>query len=53
MGGPELVVVLAIAVPIIAVVWIARIMQRVQKSQEEMKHKLDIIERALQRERPR
>ena len=52
MGGPELVAVLAIAVPIIAVVWIGRIMQKVHKSQEEMKHKLDIIERAL-RERPR
>jgi hypothetical protein len=52
MGGPELVVVLAIAGPIIAVVWIGRIMHRVQKSQEEMKQKLEIIERALQRERP-
>lgn len=53
MGGPELVVVLAIAVPIVAVVWLGRIIQRVQKSQEEMKHKLDIIERTLQRERSR
>ena len=53
MGGPELVVVLAIAVPIVAVVWLGRVMKRVQKSQEEMKHQLDIIERALQRERSR
>ena len=51
MGGPELVVVLAIAGPIIAAVWIGRIMHRTQKAQEEMKHRLDIIERALQRER--
>ena len=48
-----MVVVLAIAASIIAVMWIGRIMQRVHKSQEEMKHTLDIIERALQRERPR
>ena len=53
VGGPELVVVLAIAVPIVAVVWLGRVMKRVQKSQEEMKHQLDIIERALQRERSR
>lgn len=52
MGGPELVVVLVIAVPIIAAAWVGRLVHRVHKSQEEMKHKLDIIERALQRERP-
>ena len=52
MGVPELVVVLAIAGPIIAAVWIGRMMHRVQTSQEEMKHKLDMIERALHQDRP-
>ena len=53
MGGPESFAVLAIAVPVIAVVWIARSMHRIQKAQEDMKHQLDIIERSLPRERPR
>ena len=53
VGAPELVIVLAIAVPIVAVVWLGRIIHRVWKSQEEMKHKIDSIERALERERSR
>lgn len=35
MGGPELVVVLVIAVPIIAAAWVGRLVHRVHKSQEE------------------
>lgn len=37
MGGPELVVVLVIAGPIVAAAWVGRLVHRVYKLQEEMK----------------
>jgi hypothetical protein len=53
MGGPELLVVLAIAWPVVAALWLARVMHRLRSEQRAIRHRLEVIEQSLQRDPPR
>jgi hypothetical protein len=52
MGVPELAVVVAIAVPILAIIWIVRLAAGLRSGQESIGARLDAIERTLQRQPP-
>jgi sensor domain CHASE-containing protein len=53
MGGPELVVVLAIAMPVVIALWFARFMHRIHEEQRAIRERLEVIERSLPRESPK
>ena len=52
MGGPELAVVFAIAVPVLTIVWFVRLAAGLRSGQESIRVRLDAIERTLQRQPP-
>jgi hypothetical protein len=53
MGGPELVVVLAIAMPVVVALWFARLIYRIQQEQRAIRDRLEVIERSVPRESPK
>ena len=53
MGGPELVVVLVIAMPVVVALWFARLIHRIQQEQRAIRDRLEVIERSVPRESPK
>lgn len=47
MGGPELAVVIAIAVPVLVMVWVVRLAAGLKSGQDSIRARLDVIERKL------
>ena len=52
MGAPELVVVAAIAVPVVVALWVVRFVAAMKSNQESLRARVDALERALQRHPP-
>lgn len=52
MGGPELAVAVAIAVPILIGLWVVRFVGGLKTGQEALRARVDALERASQRQPP-
>ncbi len=52
MGAVELVVVVAIAIPVLVVIWGFRVAAGIRSGQDALRARLDAIERTLQRQPP-
>ncbi len=50
MGGPEIAVVFAIAVPVLVVLWVVRFVGSLKATQESLRARVDALERAVQRQ---